>query len=244
MRLGNDQMCNILAVIPARGGSKGILYKNIAMLAGKPLIAHTIEEAKKSKALSRVIVSTDDKEIAKIAKGYGAEVPFMRPRELAADDTPTLLVLQHAVRWLEGNEEAEIDVVVTLQPTSPLRRAEHIDAAVQKLVDTGADSVVSVCLAEHSPYWMKRLEGDRVFPFLPDAPEYTRRQDLPPVYRLNGAVYVTRRDLLVEQGRVLGEDTRAIVMDWESSIDIDTMLDLKLAQLILRERRNAENPSR
>lgn len=237
-------MSETIGLITARGGSKSIPRKNVKLLAGKPLIAYTIEAGLQAQSLDRLIISTDDEEIAKLARRYGAEVPFLRPKELAADDTLTLPVVQHAVRWLEENEEAEIDVVVTLQPTSPLRRAEHIDLAVKKLLDTNADSVVSVCLAEHSLYWMKRLEGDRVFPFLPDAPEYTRRQDLPPVYRLNGAVYVTRRDVLMEQGRVLGKDTRAIVMDWESSIDIDTMLDLKLAELILQERQHAENQSR
>lgn len=225
-----QQFCT-LAIIPTRGGSKAISQKNIMRLAGKPVIAHTIGEARKARVLDQLIVSTDDYQIAEVAKRYGAEVPFIRPVELATDDSPTILTLQHGVRYLEENEGQKADVIVVLQPTSPLRRAEHIDAAVQKLLDTGADSVVSVCLAKHSPYWMKRLEGDRVFPSLPDAP----------VYRLNGAVYVTRRDVLMEQGRVLGEDTRAIVMDWESSIDVDTMLDLKLAELILRERRNAEN---
>ncbi len=235
---------HILAVIPARGGSRGVPRKNTYSLCGKPLIAYTIESGLQAQSLDRLIVSTDDEEITEVAQHYGAEVPFLRPKELACHDTPTVPVLQHAVHWLEANEGRCIDALVTLQPTSPLRRAEDIDAAVQKLLDTGADSVVSVCLAKHSPYWMKRLEGDRMFPFLPHAPEYTRRQELPPVYRLNGAVYVTRRDVLMEQGRMLGEDTRAIVMDQESSLDTDTILDLKLAELILREREDAQNQNR
>jgi CMP-N,N'-diacetyllegionaminic acid synthase len=210
-------MSTSVGIITARGASKGIPRKNIAMLPGRPLLAYSIEEANKSKTLERVIISTDDDEIAAIAKDCGAEVPFQRPQELAADDTPTLIVVQHAARWLEHNEGMKIHIVAALQRTSPLRRTHHIDAAVRKLLDTRADSVVSVCLVRRSPYWMKQLKGDRVFPFLPEAVEYTCRQDLPPVYRLNGAVYVMRRDVLMEKRRLSGQDTRAIAMDPESS---------------------------
>jgi CMP-N,N'-diacetyllegionaminic acid synthase len=227
---------NNLGVIPARGGSKSIPRKNAKVIAGKPLLAWTVESALRSKTLNQVIVSTDDEEIAGIGRKWGARVPFIRPFELAQDDTPTLPVIQHAVSWLESTEGYIPEIVLLLQPTSPLRRTEHIDQAVELLLQTGADSVVSVCLSEQSPYWMKRLEGDRVFPFLNKASEYTRRQELPRVYRLNGALYATRYDVLMRQRRILGEDTRAIVMDAESSIDIDSQLDFKIAEMLLAER--------
>lgn len=189
--------------------------------------------------IGRIVVSTDDPVIANTASEFGAEVPFLRPPELARDETPTLPVLQHLLTQLKLSENYEPEIIVLLQPTSPLRRAADIDRAVTLLRQTGADSVVSLCAAEHSPYWMNRLEGDRVLPFLENVPEYARRQDLPPVYRINGAVYATRRRILMEQNRLLGEDTRGMVMDAESSVDIDTPLDLKIAMLILQERQNA-----
>lgn len=232
-------MTRVVGLITARGGSKSIPHKNIKLLAGRPLIAWTLEAALQSRSLDRIIVSTDDEEIAKISERRGAEVPFLRPAELAEDTTPTLPVLQHAVSWLESAKQPVPEVIVTLQPTSPLRRPEHIAQAVTLLLETGADSVVSVCLAEHNPHWMKRLEGDRVYPFFKDTLHDSRRQDLPPVYRPNGAIYVTRYPVLMKENRILGEDTRAVVMDAESSIDIDTWLDFKIAELILKERKNA-----
>ena len=238
MNPSDFQKTDCLAIIPARGGSKGIPGKNIVPLLGRPLVAYTIEAARKSRWIGRVLVSTNDPEIAAASKRFGAEVPFLRPAELARDETPTLPVLQHVLAQLKSAEKYEPEIIVLLQPTSPLRRVEDIDRAVALLHQTGADSVVSLCAAEHSPYWMNRLEGDRVLPFLDNVPEYERRQDLPPVYRLNGAVYATRRRILMEQDRLLGEDTRGIVMDAESSVDIDTPLDLRIAMLILQERQH------
>lgn len=228
-----------LAIIPARGGSKGLPRKNLQRLSGKPLIAHTIEAARVARSLQRIVVSTESPEIAEVGRQYGAEVPFLRPPELAGDETPTLPVLQHVLAKLEATEGCTPEIIVVLQPTSPLRRAEDIDRAVDLLERSGADSVVSLCAAEHHPAWMKRLEGDRVLPFLENAPEYTRRQDMPPVYRLNGAIYISRRRILMQENRILGQDTRGLVMDAESSVDIDTLFDLKLADLIMQERRNA-----
>jgi CMP-N,N'-diacetyllegionaminic acid synthase len=228
-----------LAIIPARGGSKGLPRKNLLPLLGKPLIAYTIEAARAARSLQRIVVSTESPEIAEIAWQYGAEVPFLRPAELAQDETPTLPVLQHVLNELKATGGYEPEVIVLLQPTSPLRRAEDIDNAVSLLQQTGADSVVSLCVAEHHPAWMKRLEDDRVLPFLENAPEYTRRQEMPPVHRLNGAIYVTRRPILMEQNRILGQDTRGLIIDANSSVDIDTPLDLKIAALILQERQNA-----
>ena len=228
-----------IAIIPARGGSKGLPGKNVLPLEGKPLIAHTIEAARATHSIQRIVVSTESPEIAQIARQYGAEVPFLRPPELAFDETPTLPVIQHALAQLKATEGCEPEIIVLLQPTSPLRRTDDIEGAVILLEETQADSVVSLCAAEHHPAWMKRVERGRVLPFLENAPEYTRRQDLPPVYRLNGAIYVTRRRVLLDENRILGQDTRALIMDAESSVDIDTLLDLKVAALIMQERQNA-----
>lgn len=228
----------ILGIILARKGSRALPRKNIKPLAGRPLIAHTIEAALNSRHLDRVIVSTDDETIAGISRKWGAEVPFLRPSRLARDDTPALQVLRHALRWLKSNKNYVPQAVMTLQPTSPLRQSWHIDRAVRLFRRTGADSVVGVCLAEHSPYWMMKLKKGRVFPFTRSRFKNARRQDLPPVYRPNGAVYLTRYRVVMEGGRILGPDTRALVMDAESSLDVDTPFDFKVAGFLLRERKN------
>jgi len=225
----------ILAVITARGGSKGIPQKNIRPLLGKPLIAYTIQAALQSKTLNKIIVSTDDEDIANVSKQYGAEVPFLRPKDLATDTATSLSVLQHAVRYLAEKEGYLADIIVCLQPTSPMRSAEDIDQAVTLCTSTSSDSVVSLCQAEHHPYWMKKVVGDRVYPLMEvDNDKYPRRQDLPPAYQLNGAIYVTGRKILLEKERILGENTLAYIMPQERSIDIDTLIDFKLAELIMR----------
>lgn len=221
----------IVGIVPARGGSKSISRKNLRPICGKPLVCHAIEAGLASQYIDRVIVSTDDQEIANVARTAGAHVPFVRPAQLAGDHVGPVPVLQHAVGWLEAHGE-RVNAVVTLQPTSPLRKASHIDAAIRKFIETGADTVVTVCAVEYSPYWMQRLDGDRLTPFMPEGMKTPRRQDLPPVFQLNGAVYVMRRDVVMEQGRVFGDDTRAIVMSREESIDIDEELDFALAELI------------
>ena len=225
----------ILAVITARGGSKGIPQKNIKMLLGKPLIAYTIKVALQSKTLNRTIVSTNDETIAHISKQYGAEVPFLRPQHLATDTATSLSVLQHAVRYLEEKEDYLADIIVCLQPTSPLRSAEDIDQAVNLCLSTGSDSVVSLCQAEHHPYWMKKVVAGRIYPLMEvDDEKYQRRQDLPPVYQLNGAIRVIKRNILLEEERMAGDNTLAYIMPQERSIDIDTPIDFKIAELILR----------
>jgi len=220
--------------VPARGGSKGLARKNLATFRGTPLVAHAVETACRVRGLDRIVVSTDDDEIAEVARRAGAEVPFRRPAELATDETPTLPVVQHALGWLEAHGVA-LDGVVLLQATSPLRTAQHIEAAIQKFIETGADSVTTVCAVDHSPYWMQQLDGDRLRALLSEGERYGRRQDLPPVYRLTGAVYVTRRDVVMEQNRLLGPDSRAVVVSRRQSIDIDDELDLRLAELIATE---------
>ena len=224
-----------VAIIPARGGSKGIRRKNIALLAGRPLIWHTIQAALGSRYLDRVVVSTEDERIARVSVECGAVV-VSRPSELAGDETPTLPVLQHAIAHLENVGRLSIGMVVVLQPTSPLRIAEDVDRAVEKMKETGCDSVVSVCELEHPLEWVLTIDGDRVRHLVEAVEGVTRRQDARRLYRPNGAVYITRRDVIMKEDRVLGVDTRAYVMPPERSVDIDTELDLKLAEVILAGR--------
>jgi len=227
---------NITAIIPARGGSKSVPRKNIRLLNGKPLMYYTIKEAQSSNYIHRLFVSTEDSEIAEIAKGYGAEV-VPRPVELAQDDTPSLPVYQQVIEHLEEVGTFYPDVVVILQPTSPLRTAEDIDDAIEELLRIDCDSVVSVCEAEHPPEWMCKLEGDRLKFMIEGGNRVTRRQDAPRTYRLNGAVYVTTRDIIMKQNMITGDDTRAYIMPLERSIDIDTDLDFKLAEILISERK-------
>jgi len=226
---------SVLAIIPARGGSKGLPGKNIRKLAGKPLIAYSIGQALESRYIGRVVVSTEDSEIARVAARYQAEV-IRRPDELALDDTSSVDALQHTLDYLKEAEGYSPDLVVLLQPTSPLRKVEDIDGAIDKLLEVGCDSVVSVCDVEHPAHWMYTLEGERLKPIIEGGRKVGRRQDASKVYRLNGAVYVTHRDVVMRQDKVMGDDTRAYIMPRERSVDIDTEFDFKLAELLMRER--------
>lgn len=228
----------IVGVVTARGGSKGVPRKSIRLMNGKPLMAYTIEAALESRLLDRVIVSTDDAEMAEVGRQYGAEVPFIRPSELALDNTPTLPVLQHAVRYLEAAEQIRPTAVLTLQPTSPFRTAAHIDAGIELFSSTDCDSVVAVSSSKAHPYWMKVLDEDRLLPYDPSAPDITRRQDLPPVFHLNGALFITRYRTLMEENKILGPDTRALVMDRVSSLDIDEPIDFLLAEAVMQRGRS------
>ncbi len=227
-----------LAIIPARGGSKGVPHKNIRPVAGKPLIAYTIEAALAMRErLYRLIVSTDDEQIAEVARRLGAEVPFLRPAELSGDRVPMAPVLQHAVGAIEVQDGVRLDWVLLLQPTAPLRAPEDIRAALDLAERGGCDSVISVVqvFAVH-PILMKRIENDRLLPFCIEEKEGTRRQDYqPPAYMRNGAIYLTRRDVLMERGSIWGEVIRPYLMPEERSLSIDSELDLKLADLLLRE---------
>lgn len=228
-----------MGIVPARGASKKVPRKNIRPLAGKPLIAWTIEVALKSRCINRLVVSTEDAEIAEIARKYDAEVPFLRPAELSQDDTPDLPVCQDTLTWLSKNENYCPDIVVWLRPTCPLRRVYDIDAALDKLTTSGADCVRSVSLVEHHPYWMKRLEQDRLLPLIEgrDEQTYYQRQLLPPVYRLNGAVDVVKAESVVKQDKLFAGDMRAYVMPPEFSLDIDTERDFMLAEVIINKTR-------
>ena len=229
----------ILAIIPARGGSKRIPKKNIKKLNGKHIIIYTIEAALQSKYQMRIIVTTDDKETARISKEHGAEVPFIRPKNLAQDETATLPVLQHTINYLRNKANYYPEIIVLLQPTSPFRQAKHIDEAFDLFLNNEVDSIVSLCEADYSPYWLRRIDKyGRVFPLLECKQKYKRIQDEPKVYRLNGAIYITKVDIIMKSNKLLGSNTMAYIMKKEYSIDIDTDLDFKLAQLILKEKIN------
>lgn len=228
---------NILGVIPARGGSQSIPRKNLVLVAGRPLLAYTCEAALQSKRLTRCILSTDDPEIADVGRAWGIEVPFLRPAALARDETAMADVLRHAVECAVKPGHCAPDLVVLLQPTSPLRRAEHIDAAVDLLIESGADSVVSVVQVPHqfNPVSLMRIEGGKLVPFLPE-PLILRRQDKPRLYARNGpAVLVVRRSV-VEMGQLYGAIVRPLEMDLAESVDIDDANDLALAEFWLNRR--------
>lgn len=225
----------LLAIIPARSGSKGIPKKNLAPLAGKPLIAWTLEAALAAKALDRVVVSTDSEEIAAVARDYGAETPFLRPAALAQDSTPTLDVLQHCVAELEKLDGYRADAVVTLQPTSPVRTAVHIDtAAAVFAADANADSLVSCIEVPHIFHplsVMKRQDDGYLAPFL-ELPQPARRQEKPTLFARNGAaIYITRTSRLSQY--VFGGNLIGFPMEESASIDIDAPDDLAAAERAL-----------
>ncbi len=211
----------VLGLITARGGSKGLPDKNILPVDGRPLIAWTIAAALASRAIDRLVLSSDDERIIEAARLHGCEVPFRRPAELATDSASSMDVVFHALDELPGH-----DVVVLLQPTSPLRTAEDIDAACRALEAGAAPACVSVCAAEQSPYWMYRLDDDaRMTPLLDSSSRLARRQDLPPVYVPNGAVYVADIAWLRQSRTFIAGETVAHVMPAERSLDIDTADD-------------------
>jgi CMP-N-acetylneuraminic acid synthetase len=226
----------VLAVIPARGGSKGIPNKNLALLCGRPLLAYTADAVKESKRLTRAIVSTDDDRIADCARSLGLDVPFMRPAALASDEAPMLPVLQHALDAM-ASQGLFADVVVLLQPTSPLRRAEHIDAAVDWLMRAGGDSVVSVVEVPHqfNPVSVMRIEDGLLKPFV-DGPPVTRRQDKPRVFARNGPAVVAVRADVVRGGSLYGATSWPLGMSAEDSLDVDSAWDLSLVECVLAAR--------
>jgi CMP-N-acetylneuraminic acid synthetase len=228
----------VLGVVTARGGSKGLPGKNLRLLAGKPLIAHTIDTACESRAFDRVILSTDDDAIAAAGRRYGCEVPFMRPAELARDETPHLPVLQHAVRWLADREGYEADAVMILQPTSPMRRPLDICESIALLERSGADSVVSVSEvpAHYNPMRTLRVDADGFATLFvtgePVRRRINRRQDMPAAWTMNGAIYLFRTFVLAAaperagaEPSLYGNRTAAYVMPHEFGISIDSLDD-------------------
>lgn len=223
----------ILALIPARGGSKRLPRKNLLPLAGKPLIAWTIEAAKKSKYINTVCVSTDDIELQSVALEYGAEVPFLRPAYLANDIAKSTDVAIHALDWYKQQGKV-FDTLILLQPTSPLRTTEDIDNAIKLYVEKEACSVTSVCETEHSPLWTNILPSDLSMDyFIRSEIKNSRSQDLPTYYRLNGAIYIVKSDTLYDTKSFIAEKgSFAYIMSQENSIDIDTKLDFYLVESI------------
>jgi CMP-N,N'-diacetyllegionaminic acid synthase len=239
--MSSEPQPRILAVITARGGSKGIPGKNIKLLGGKPLIAYTIEAAKKSKLLSHTIISTDDEEIARVAEACGGDVPFLRPKELADDQVPHVPVMQHAITTMEERLGIQFDYAVILQPTSPFRLPEDIDETLRKLIESGAESAVTLVEMgnDEHPLKAKRLEGDRVLHYAIEEGEGIRRQDLPRAFRRSGAVYAMRRDTLMN-GRLYGERIVGHVVLRERSVDIDEPFDWIKAEYMLEELRKKD----
>ena len=238
-----------LGLILARGGSKGIPRKNLALLRGLPLIAHTILSARKAASIERLIVTTDDEEIAGVARDFGAEVPFMRPAELAGDLTPDLPVFVHALTWLEEQERYRPELIAHLRPTSPLRTARHIDEAVSILCrHPEADSVRSVNEPSENPFKMWRIESGLLSALLPTLPpgsapaETPRepwnspRQALPPVYWQNACIDVIRYRTIMSAGSMSGSRIVPYDMTGQELVDIDTARDLRVAELMLQER--------
>ncbi len=232
-------MIRTLGVIPARGGSKGIPKKNIRPLAGLPLIIHTLKAAKASRRLTDCIVSSDDPKIIRLCKKYGGQAPFARPKSLATDRASSLSVLRHAVQFMEKKHGKPYRFVVLLQPTSPLRTAKDIDGCVRLLSSSKADSVISVCRVEDPhPGKMMQIENGLLQPLLPKWwREGVRRQDLPPVFFLNGAVYVVRRDVLMRKNSLWGKKTMPYLMPAVRSVNIDSLQDIVLAETLLKRKR-------
>jgi len=223
----------ILAIIPARGGSKGIPRKNIKLLAGKPLIAWTIEEAKKSKYIDRLILSSEDVEIIRVAKEWGCEVPFIRPKELAQDDTPGIEPVIHALNTLPE----KYDYVCLLQPTSPLRKSEHIDGCIEKCLTENAKSCVGVSEVDKHPYWMYEIDkSEKLKPLFIN--DISRRQNLPKMYVLNGAVYCCEVEKLLSTKDFINESTIGFVMEKSNSIDIDNSDEFLYAEYLLNKDSN------
>ncbi|MDD2714818.1 MAG: acylneuraminate cytidylyltransferase family protein [Candidatus Wallbacteria bacterium] len=223
----------ILAVIPARGGSIGLPGKNIRLLSGKPLIVWTIEAALASKVITKLVVSTDDKKIADIGKKYGAEIPFLRPANLATDEATTADVLIHAYKYFSNCGEKYTHIML-LQPTSPLRAYEDIVGSVNWLNKKNAQAVVSVCEAEHHPYWSNTLPSDwSMINFIKPECHNRNRQQLPPCYRINGAVYIAEWNYFYANRGFFGDSTFAYLMPRERSVDIDSLIDFLLAETIL-----------
>jgi CMP-N,N'-diacetyllegionaminic acid synthase len=225
----------ILAIIPMRGGSKRLPDKNTRLLCGNPLAYYTIREARKSKYIDKLIALTDDKNAAGICTAAGISV-VNEPVELAQDNSLVVYALKYAIEHL-GNQYHPTEIML-LQVTSPLRLVEDIDGVVEQYIKEPCDSVVSVCETEHPIEWMYRLDNHKMIPIIADADKVQRSQDASKVYRLNGAVYITKRDIIVKENRIRGSDTRAYIMPWERSVDIDNAQDFQMAEILMSQRCN------
>jgi N-acylneuraminate cytidylyltransferase/CMP-N,N'-diacetyllegionaminic acid synthase len=234
----------ILGLIPARAGSKGIPNKNIRPLAGKPLVEHTMDsaiEAHERGVLTKIIVSTDCPTVAGVARSKGLEVPFVRPAELATDEARIGEVAIHALDFLRDEMGEEFDALMLLQATCPLRNSNDIEAAVKLFTNEEADNVVSMCEVEtHHPFYMYTIDTDgSPSMFSEDAAEFARRQEFPKVYERNGAIYLIKTELLRKhRSFYFGENIKALIMPEKRSVNIDRLMDLRLAEVILKECRD------
>jgi CMP-N,N'-diacetyllegionaminic acid synthase len=234
-------MPSVLGLIPARGGSKGIPRKNIATIAGRPLLAYTCDAALACSVLNRVVLSTDAEEIAEVGRQCGVDVPFLRPLTLAQDETPSIDVARHAVEYLRDEEQWTPDILVLLQPTSPLRKARHIEEALQLMKETDADTVVSVTKVPHrfNPHSVMKLQGSELVEFLPPsaAVDRFRRQALPVLYARNGpAVLASKVSVILDSNSFYGARVVPYQMNEEESLDIDSNFDLWLAEQLINRR--------
>ncbi len=223
---------SILAIIPARGGSKRLPDKNILKLVGKPMIAWSIEAGLKSKYIDKVVVSSDSHKILDISKKYGADI-INRPSALACDTATSFDAIKHTIE----NIDEKFDFVILLQPTSPLRKSKHIDEAFELLIVKKADAVISVCETDHSPLWTNTLSKDgSMVGFLKDKTLNKRSQDLETYYRLNGAIYICKTDkLLDEKNFFINDNIFCYKMNREDSIDVDNEMDLKFAEFMIEK---------
>lgn len=229
-----SETLKVVAIIPARGGSKRLPGKNIRLLGGKPMIAYALEAAQNAQMVNRVIVSTDDADIAEVAKKYGAEVPFLRPENLSGDEAKTVDVLKHTLTFLQETEQYIPDVVVLLQATSPLMLSEDIDATIEKFLHTGVRSCVTVCKIKERPEYMYSHDEGVAKPLLPSSDKLSSSQKLSPLFRLNGAVYALKKETLFDS--IIIDDTSLAlhIMPEERSVDIDELRDFELAELLLK----------
>lgn len=230
--MGNSE--NALGVIPARGGSKGLPRKNILKLDGRPLIAFTIEAARQSEVFEKIVVSTDDQEIADVSLAYGAEVPFMRPANLSGDTVSSDEVVLHAIEFYK-EKGLDFDNVCKLQPTSPLRTVTHIRESYAMFLKAKANYVVSICKCEHTPLWSLTLDKNGYLDqFIKGTLSDAYRQALPDYYRINGALYWAKVKEFLQCPDFFSEGFLAYIMDAKSSIDIDSEWDFQLAELIIK----------
>lgn len=229
------QKIRVLGVIPARGGSKGIKNKNLYSISGKPLIAYTIESACKSKLLDDFILSTDSELIAKVALRYKAKVPFLRPKELAQDDTPTRPVLKHALQEYEKLTGKYFDWIMLLQPTVPFRTSENIDTAIQLLKKYPKKGALISCFdgEDAHPQVMYKKRSGKVVPFVRGAKEMMRRQNFEKVYVRNGAIYLTKRDILLRKDRIISNNPLIMEMSRWGMVNINSIEDMRLAEMFL-----------
>lgn len=227
----------VLAIIPARGGSKGVPKKNIKELAGKPLVYYTFEQAKKSKLLSEIIISTDDLEIVNIAKNYNIKAPFIRPDYLAQDDTPTIEVLKHAIEFYQ-KQNVSYDAICILQPTTPFRDENFIDIAIEKFIETNADTLISVLPVPHqyNPHWIfEEVNNHKLKIATGEKNIIPRRQELPKSYFRDGSIYLIKTDIIINKDTLFGEYITFIESSADDFVNIDTIEDWEKAeQIILR----------